>query len=138
MKLYIANGVYVGTQDEARKINKTFEQVEVPTDKAGLIEYLNGLRQQGVEDEFAVVVERNDPPVAPTGSLPNYADWSSNLEDQWEKLPLAHKLHFAALAVEDAREAFPALEYTSAENVIGAAAGFRPAPGEGPTDDPFA
>lgn len=42
MKLYLANGQYVGTQSEARKIDKGFEQVEVPTDKEGLIAYLNG------------------------------------------------------------------------------------------------
>lgn len=41
MKLYIANGVYVGTQAEARKADKLFTQVEVPTDKDGLIAYLN-------------------------------------------------------------------------------------------------
>lgn len=41
MKLYIANGVYVGTQAEAKKLDKLFTQVEVPTDKEGLIAYLN-------------------------------------------------------------------------------------------------
>lgn len=41
MKLYIAAGVYVGTQAEAKKLDRDFTPVEVPTDKEGLIAYLN-------------------------------------------------------------------------------------------------
>lgn len=44
MKLYItAAGRYVGTQAEAKADGKGWTQVEVPTDKAGLIDYLNTL-----------------------------------------------------------------------------------------------
>lgn len=41
MKLYIANGTYVGTQADAKKLDKDFIPTEVPVDKEGLISYLN-------------------------------------------------------------------------------------------------
>lgn len=43
MNLYLANGTYVGTQAEARKLDKGFKPVTVPVDKEGLIAYLNAL-----------------------------------------------------------------------------------------------
>lgn len=43
MNLYLANGVYVGTQAEARKLDKGFKPVTVPVDKDGLIRHLNML-----------------------------------------------------------------------------------------------
>jgi hypothetical protein len=47
MNLYLANGTYVGTQADARAITKDFTAVEVPTDKAGLIAYLNSMDRPG-------------------------------------------------------------------------------------------
>lgn len=44
MKLYLAAGQYVGTQADARKLDKAFTPVEVPTAKDGLIAYLNAHR----------------------------------------------------------------------------------------------
>lgn len=50
MKLYIVNGTYLGTQAEAKAMKRELglgafvpemHQVEVPTDKEGLIAYLN-------------------------------------------------------------------------------------------------
>lgn len=42
MKLYRdAHGVIVGTQAEAKRMGKGWEPIEVPTDKQGLIDYLN-------------------------------------------------------------------------------------------------
>lgn len=43
MNLYLANGIYVGTQAEARKLDKGFKPVTVPVDKEGLIAHLNSL-----------------------------------------------------------------------------------------------
>lgn len=43
MNLYLANGRYVGTQAEARKLDRNFRPIIVPVDKDGLIAYLNGL-----------------------------------------------------------------------------------------------
>jgi len=44
MKLYRASGIYVGTQADAKRLDKGFAPVEVPTDKDGLIAFLNALR----------------------------------------------------------------------------------------------
>lgn len=41
MRLYYALGVYVGTQADAKRLDKDFTQVEVPTDKDGLMAFLN-------------------------------------------------------------------------------------------------
>lgn len=67
MKLYIANGTYVGTQADAKAITKQFTEVEVPTDKAGLIGYLNTVATFrdpfAAEDDYETVVARQDPAV---------------------------------------------------------------------------
>lgn len=45
MRLYRdAHGVIVGTQAEAKRMGKGWEQIDVPTDKQGLIDYLNSYR----------------------------------------------------------------------------------------------
>lgn len=53
MKLYFTNSRWVGTKEEALNIAKQFnvpwEPVEVPYDKAGLIEFLNQLPAAAVE-----------------------------------------------------------------------------------------
>jgi len=52
MKLYkTPDGQFHGTQADARKADRDFQQVEVPTDKAGLIAYLNGQSQRAVEPQ---------------------------------------------------------------------------------------
>jgi hypothetical protein len=73
MKLYLANGQYVGTQAEARSIDKAFDPAldvqEVPTDKEGLIRFLNELTtmtHDRAEDQFETVVARQDPVVERT------------------------------------------------------------------------
>jgi hypothetical protein len=44
MRLYICiDGSFAGTQAEANAKGRGWTQVEVPTDKAGLIDYLNGM-----------------------------------------------------------------------------------------------
>ena len=57
MRLYLtAAGRYVGTQDEARKDGKGWALAEVPTDKAGLIDYLNDQLPVADEPSFDNVV----------------------------------------------------------------------------------
>lgn len=111
MKLYLVNDSngnalrFEGTQSDAKSASKLaegdFEQFEVPTDKAGLIEFLNTgnpLTGQPSEDSYETVVERQDP------QGPSSSDVSIAIEDAWDKLPLATQLHYAARAVEDARD----------------------------------
>ena len=120
MKLYIANGTYVGTQAEAKKLDRDYEPVEVPTDKEGLIAYLNVSKFVTQPEPFAKTevirtdsllddIIGSDPAPLPPGKL-SYIEQSIKLDEAWEELPLARKLHFAALAMEDARQALPAVE----------------------------
>jgi hypothetical protein len=59
VRLYLtAKGRYVGTQDDAKRDGKGWSLAEVPTDKAGLIEYLNDqLPSTPLEPE----IERDEP-----------------------------------------------------------------------------
>lgn len=117
MKLYIAAGQYVGTQAEAKAIDKTgFEQVEVPTDKEGLIAYLNGLAHTGAlgeytRDEYTPVVARQDPAIDASALL-DRTEASIGFDDAWQGFPLARKLHFAAMACEDARASLRPMQIT--------------------------
>ncbi len=45
-----ATGVIVGTQVEAKRMGKGWEQVNVPVDKQGLIDYLNATRLPDPDD----------------------------------------------------------------------------------------
>lgn len=94
MKLYIAAGRYVGTQAEAKKLDKDFEAVEVPTDKEGLIGHLNGLLaiSDAIPQDQRVTVSHHE-----FG------------EDWFEAQPLAYQLTLAALACENARGAIKPL-----------------------------
>lgn len=65
MRLYItAAGRFVGTQDDARKDGKGWHLEEVPTDKAGLIDYLNELAAN-VPPQDALEFEPAPPPEPP-------------------------------------------------------------------------
>lgn len=116
MKLYaITNAAghllrYEGTQAEAKSAAKIaeadFDQAEVPTDKAGLIDHLNSLLvDRPQEDQFETVVERQDPPMQAGG-----IEVPTDVDEIWEGLPLARKAHFAALFCEEARSIIPALK----------------------------
>lgn len=96
MIFYLANNQLAGTQAEAKALDKNFEQVDVPTDKPGLMAYINEL--MGREHPQQVEEFVPSPPPAPV--IPK----SIQFEDQWDDFPLALKLHYAASAMEDARD----------------------------------
>jgi hypothetical protein len=128
MKLYfihVANQ-FVGTQAEAKALSKEHglkfvpeqDEVEVPTDKAGLIDYLNRLIANAprAEDPDRVVKDVNEdiePTLAPKARP--YAELSTNLDELFAGAPLAHRLTLASLALEDARVAIPVLERIEAQ-----------------------
>lgn len=59
MKLYLtAAGIYAGTQAEAKRDGKGWQLEEVPTDKYGLIDYLNKLKfgDGGAVDQSGVTL----------------------------------------------------------------------------------
>ncbi len=89
-----ANGTWAGTQASA---GKGHTQVDVPTDKPGLLEWLN--EKLGADNREAAF---SDEKVSAVMSTP-YMEWSVAIDDEWDKLPLSRQLHFAALAMETAR-----------------------------------
>lgn len=115
MKLYRdTHGVIVGTQYEAKRMGKGWEQIDVPVDKQGLIDYLNAIpREQTdrlpapqIEPTRDEIVNSNTPEMqvkARQLMQPSYTAQSVALDEQWDALPLPRKLDFAALAMEDAR-----------------------------------
>lgn len=61
MNLYRdATGVIVGTQVEAKRMGKGWVPIEVPTDKQGLIDYLNALPHRQSQPEMAVPAWSDD------------------------------------------------------------------------------
>ena len=61
MKLYTNNaGDWAGTQADAKKLKGGFTQVEVPVDKAGLLDYLNGSAQKADAPEPEAPVTKTD------------------------------------------------------------------------------
>ena len=114
----------VGTQADARAINKHFEQIDIPTDKGGLQSYVQTLmRHLDVADETIKRLARSRPapnpereqevpaelitplpaPVQVQPPTPSYAEVSISIENAWRDLPMSMKLHFAADAMEEAR-----------------------------------
>ena len=81
MRLYSnGRGEWVGTQAETRKSKFKFEQVEVPTDKKGLLEFLNN--QKLPVDDTAKVDDDNkltsslEAPEVPEIEIPKWKqDW---------------------------------------------------------------
>lgn len=97
----------VGTQADARAIDRNFVQVDIPTDKAGLRGYIQDLLTE--IDELRLGAGRETTPGTGATSAtqppaPSYVQQSVNLDEQFDKLPLAHQLHFAAIAMENARD----------------------------------
>jgi hypothetical protein len=104
MKLYQSpDGVWTGTQADAkahaREAGVSWREVEVPTDKAGLMAFLNEHRVGAKQpNELASVV-----PQATASPAQGYTHSSVALDEAWQGLSLARKLHFSALAMEEAR-----------------------------------
>lgn len=104
MRLYQSpDGVWTGTQADAkahaRDANTTWKETEVPVDKAGLMAFLNQHRVGAASSVSPAPAPAAPPPPPPS----SYTHESVALDDAWEGLSLARKLHFAALAMEDAR-----------------------------------
>lgn len=108
MRLYLSDDMtaaitWAGTQEEANRLwgRGRWQVVEVPTDKPGLLNWLNTNRvldlRYPVEPQPALATI----PQAPA----SYAETSLALDEAWRDLPLPRQLHFAALAMESARAA---------------------------------
>lgn len=113
MRLYVTpSGRWAGTQADARALAREegtgFEQREVPTDKEGLLCFLNCHAVKAMSDGAAAMIAPALPvppaPAAPQAPpAPSYAATSLATDEAFEALPLARQLHLAALALENAR-----------------------------------
>ena len=122
MKIYrIPAGTYFEKQDDARKADREFEVVEFPfsaSPKADFVDWLNGqigptffesvqaLGSVSTYEKAAQAVQEWAPPTAqPAPQQPALTTPQPVLfEDAFEAMPLATQLHYAALAVENARK----------------------------------
>jgi hypothetical protein len=100
---------------EASKMDPNMVSLEIGSDKTSIQNALQELLTEADKakkaaslaeipeetEEFFEKAELKQP--API-STESYAGWSLKLEEVWDNLPLAHKLHFGARAMEAARE----------------------------------
>jgi hypothetical protein len=109
VRLYVTPaGRWTGTQAEAKELGRDdggWQQRDVPTDKEGLLDFLNR-HGVGEQDDIARSTNgfppRQAEPAPPAAS--NYTEQAIRFEDAFAAMPLALKLHFAALAMEEARD----------------------------------
>jgi len=104
MRLYHAAGVYVGTQADAKRLDKDFTQVEVPTDKDGLMAFLNRAK---IAPQNAV----GAPPVvtapSPSVELTALLKWVQELHDSGDAGNLGVDSDPVILAARKAVETAP-------------------------------
>lgn len=94
----------VTTQALASEVNKTFEQIDIPTDKPGLRDFVQGLldridAQEKISDDVHTELNK----VENAEQEPIYTEQTVFTDELWEQLPLARKFHFAADAMEQGR-----------------------------------
>lgn len=103
MIFYLCNGDQLaGTQADAKALDPSFTQVDIPTDKAGLMAYVNELLATPKSEPVPP-----PPPPAPVQIPPSYTEVSIKIDEVFENLPLSQQLHLAALALENARKKCP-------------------------------
>lgn len=102
MRLYKdATGVIVGTQAEARRMGKDWEQIDVPTDKQGLIDYLNA-RPSAMSDEQ--VRQSNTPEAQREAAIRmTPVDLAADVEEELEVAARIHEVGTAADGLPDHR-----------------------------------
>lgn len=124
MRYYVTKDPITGNhslytvQTEAKAADPDFETIEVPVDKAGLGDFVQGLLDQidnltAINDAVkasgleVVAITTDDTQSAPdTSHSPSEAKLDTmTFDDMFEDMPLARQLHFASLATEYARSA---------------------------------
>jgi hypothetical protein len=137
---------FLRTETEAKKQKLAYEVVEYETDKDSLIDRFNRYEERleqvtlgghtaaetpTVESEQEPEASVTPPPQPKAPAPPSYTDWSIAIDDVWDKLPLARKLHFAADAMECARDAIP-----EAKSQVDRSRGFAAPSPDGADDRP--
>ena len=118
MKLYLLNGTYYEKQADVPKGQGKFEAVEFPfaaSPKADFVNWMNerrplalaeaksGMAVEDAMEPHPILADLTFKPIPERVEVTR--DNPLQFDDAWETFPLARKLHFAALACEDAREA---------------------------------
>jgi hypothetical protein len=107
MKFYVAreNGhrFLHHRKDDAKAQDRNFETIDVPTDLNGLKSFIQELYSE-IDTATDLMVMSAEPAPPPPAAKPSYVDQSVNWDALFPTLPLAHQLHFAAMAMENARE----------------------------------
>ena len=126
MRLYSnGRGEWVGTQAETRKSKFKFEQVEVPTDKKGLLEFLNN--QKLPVDNNAKVDDDNkltslEAPEVPEIEIPKWKqDWldREKADAEWKAKQNANKRETEAeVMMEDFLYNVPMNELNNLASII--------------------
>lgn len=109
-----------GTQADARAVNRNFEQIDIPTDKAGLMAFVQDLytkldnlhvQIEAVDDRPITTTDVVDhEPAQPEPAPPERASepapkprTTDDVEELWPNLPLPFRFHLCAMTMEDAR-----------------------------------
>lgn len=91
-----------GTQAEAKAINPEYSQIEVPTDKTGLMGWIQQMLDETV-NQVQGITEVTQATLPPEPVKESYTEKSVRFEEAWDGFPLKLKCHFASLAMEECR-----------------------------------
>lgn len=101
----------VTRQDEAKKLDKEAKPIDIPVDQAGLKAAFEELFDQITDLEKGESLSSGEaevldsrPGASPPPAGESYSEKSNRFEDEFDAMPLAQQLHFAAKAMENARE----------------------------------
>jgi hypothetical protein len=117
VKTYLSAGRYYEKQADVPKGQK-FEAVEFPfaaSPKADFIDWLNSINAQLDRETFDAqetlwMIDGHlddypaTPPPPPESKPKSYADWSTEIDEAWAALPLAHKASLVIQFAEEVRE----------------------------------
>lgn len=122
--------VLCSTQADAKELDRNYERIDIPVDHDGLKAYVQALFDEvaGVqrsvdgcetitiatadirddkdgEPSISHTIPAETAPVKFSGA-PNYTEWSCRIDEEFDKLPIARQLDFAASAMSNARNEF--------------------------------
>lgn len=115
MIFYLANGTTLcPTQAEAKALDRSFVQHDIPTDKAGLMAYVQGLLDQihtvDVLAQHGIVDEGDTSDIAPLPPPPQAKIdllTRQQIEERWTDFPLSWRLDMHHIDLEEARRLAP-------------------------------
>lgn len=92
--------LYPNKTNTPKELLSDSSEIDIPTDKEGLMSFIQDMLDRIPPQQEEEAENKMPPEPAPVSNT----DTLVSFEDQWEEFPLARKLHFASLAVEEARD----------------------------------